>query len=92
LKSITSFAFILGFAHEEEFVILAVAAGGGVDPVMLMIAYAVSVAVALIGITLVSLKVYIHFQHKIIYYSKYLPKVTAILIALMAVGFATGLF
>ncbi len=25
LKSITSFAFILGFAHEEEFVILAVA-------------------------------------------------------------------
>jgi hypothetical protein len=59
LKSITSFAFILGFAHEEEFVILAVAAGGGVDPVMLMIAYAVSVAVALIGITLVSLKVYI---------------------------------
>jgi ABC-type nickel/cobalt efflux system permease component RcnA len=92
LKSITSFAFILGFAHEEEFVILAVAAGGGVDPVMLMIAYAVSVAVALIGITLISLKVYIHFQHKIIYYSKYLPKVTAILIALMAVGFATGLF
>jgi hypothetical protein len=57
-----------------------------------MIAYAVSVAVALIGITLISLKVYIRFQHKIIYYSKYLPKVTAILIAFMAVGFATGLF
>ena len=37
LKSITSFAFILGFAHEEEFVILAVAAGGGGDPLMLMI-------------------------------------------------------
>lgn len=92
LKSITSFAFILGFAHEEEFVILAVAAGGGVDPVMLMIAYAVSVAVALIGITLASLKVYRRFQYKIIYYSKYLPKFTAILIALMAVGFATGLF
>ena len=92
MKSITSFAFILGFAHEEEFVILAVAAGGGVDPVMLMIAYAVSVAVALIGITLVSLKVYRRFQHKIIYYSKYLPKVTAILLALRAVGFATGLF
>jgi nickel/cobalt transporter (NicO) family protein len=50
------------------------------------------VAVALIGITLISLKVYRRFQHKIIYYSKYLPKVTAILIALMAVGFAAGLF
>jgi nickel/cobalt transporter (NicO) family protein len=58
----------------------------------LMISYAASVAVALIGITLISLKVYRRFQHKIIYYSKYLPKVTAILIALMAVGFAAGLF
>jgi hypothetical protein len=92
LKSITSFAFILGFAHEEEFVILAVAAGAGYDPVIWMVAYASSVAIALIGITLLSLKVYKHFQDKIMYYSKYLPKVTAILIAFMAVGFATGLF
>jgi nickel/cobalt transporter (NicO) family protein len=92
LKSITSFAFILGFAHEEEFVILAVAAGAGHDPVMLMVVYAGSVAIALIGITLLSLKVYKYFQDKIMYYSKYLPKVTAILIAFMAVGFATGLF
>jgi hypothetical protein len=91
LKSIISFAFMLGFAHEEEFVILAIAAGGGSDPVILMVAYAGSVAVALIGITLLSLKVYKHFQYKIIYYSKYIPKVTAILIAFMAAGFATGL-
>ncbi|MGH9921956.1 MAG: hypothetical protein ACRD38_04315 [Nitrososphaerales archaeon] len=28
LKAIASFAFVLGFAHEEEFVILALAAGG----------------------------------------------------------------
>jgi nickel/cobalt exporter len=92
LKSITSFAFILGFAHEEEFVILAVAAGAGYDPVIWMVAYASSVAIALIGITLLSLKLYKYFQDKIMYYSKYLPKVTAILIAFMAVGFATGLF
>lgn len=92
LKSITSFAFILGFAHEEEFVILAVVAAAGYDPVIWMVAYAGSVAIALIGITLLSLKVYKYFQDKIMYYSKYLPKVTAILIAFMAVGFATGLF
>ena len=91
LKSITGFAFILGFAHEEEFVILALAAGGGGNPVTIMIAYASSVALALIGITILSLKIYKHFQDKIIYYSKYLPKITAILIASMAIGFALGL-
>jgi nickel/cobalt transporter (NicO) family protein len=91
LKSMTGLAFILGFAHEEEFVILAIAAGSGGNPLAIMIAYASSVAVALIGITLLSLKVFKHFQHKIIYYSKYLPKITSILIAFMAIGFAIGL-
>src|SRR5918996_1629760 len=92
LKSIASLAFILGFAHEEEFVILAVTAGAGGNPLMVTIAYASSVAVALIGITILSVKVYKHFQHRIIYYSKYLPKVTAVLIGFMALGFAIGLF
>jgi nickel/cobalt exporter len=90
LKSMTSLAFILGFAHEEEFVILAIVAGSG-DPLTIMIAYASAVAMALIGITLLSIKVYQFFQHKIIYYSKYLPKITAILLAFMAVGFAVRL-
>ena len=91
LKSMTGLAFILGFAHEEEFVILAIAAGSGGNPLTIMIAYASSVAIALIGITLLSLKVFKHFQHRIIYYSKYLPKITSILIAFMAIGFAIGL-
>jgi nickel/cobalt transporter (NicO) family protein len=91
LMSITGLAFILGFAHEEEFVILAIVAGSGGDPLTIMIAYASAVAIALIGITLLSIKVYQFFQHKIIYYSKYLPKITAILLAFMAVGFAVGL-
>jgi ABC-type nickel/cobalt efflux system permease component RcnA len=91
LKSMTGLAFTLGFAHEEEFVILAIAAGSGVNPLTIMFAYASSVAVALIGITLLSLKVFKHFQHRIIYYSKYLPKITSALIAFMALGFALGL-
>jgi hypothetical protein len=72
LKSMTGLAFILGFAHEEEFVILAIVAGSGGNPLTIMIAYACAVAIALIRITLLSLKVYQFFQHKIIYYSKYL--------------------
>lgn len=91
LMAIASFAFVLGFAHEEEFVILALAAGG-VDPLMLMIAYASSVAVALIGITVLGVEAYTHIQHKVIQYSKYLPKITALVLAVMAVGFATGIF
>ncbi len=91
LKAIASFAFVLGFAHEEEFVILALAVGG-VDPLMLMIAYASAVTVALIGITMVAVKAYTQIQHRVIQYSKYLPKITALVLAVMAVGFAIGLF
>jgi nickel/cobalt transporter (NicO) family protein len=91
LKSIIGFAFVLGFIHEEEFVILAVAASQSVDPIILIVAYAISVSAALIGITVISLKFYQRFQYRMIHYSKYLPKITAILIAFMAVGFATGL-
>jgi hypothetical protein len=67
-------------------------AGSGINALTIMIAYASAVAIALIGITLLSLKVYQFFQYKIIYYSKYLPRITALLIAFMAVGFAVGLF
>ena len=66
-------------------------AGSGGNPLTIMIAYASSVALALIGITLLSLKVFKYFQHKLIYYSKYLPKITALLLAFMAGGFAIGL-
>jgi nickel/cobalt exporter len=93
LKKIASFAFLLGFAHEEEFVILAIAATQATDPVTLIIAYASSVAAALIGITVISMKVYRRFfQYKMIYYSKYLPKITALVLAGMAIGFAIGLY
>jgi hypothetical protein len=91
LKTIAALAFILGFVHEEELVILAVAAGSGGNPSTIMIAYASSVAVAIIGITILSIKVYERFQHRIIHYGKYIPKITAILIAVMALGFAIGL-
>jgi nickel/cobalt transporter (NicO) family protein len=91
LKAIVSFAFALGFAHEEEFVILALAASQSIDPVTLMIAYAFSVSAALIGITVISMKLYRHFQYKVVHYSKYLPKITAILLIFMSVGIIVGI-
>lgn len=92
LKAIVSFAFVLGFAHEEEFVILALATSQTIDPITLMIAYALSVTAALIGITVICMKVYQRFQYKIIQYSKYLPKISAILLIFMALAIAIGLF
>ena len=90
LAAIVSFALILGFAHEEEFVILTLAVGG-INPLLLMIAYATAVAAGLIGITVLTVKVYSYIQHKVIQYTKYLPKVSALILAAMAVGFAFGL-
>ena len=89
LTAIAGFALVLGFAHEEEFVILSLAVGG-VNPILLMVAYASSVAIALIGITVLAVKVYLHIQHKVIHYTKYLPKISALVLAAMAVGFASG--
>jgi nickel/cobalt exporter len=89
LAAIAGFALVLGFAHEEEFVILSLAVGG-VNPILLMVAYASCVAIALIGITVLVVKVYMHIQHKVIHYTKYLPKISALVLAAMAVGFAFG--
>lgn len=91
LTAIAVFGLVLGFAHEEEFVILSLAVGG-VNPVLLMLTYAFSVAASLIGITVLSVKVYTRIQYRIIPYLKYLPKISALVLAGMALGFALGLF
>jgi hypothetical protein len=91
LKSIISFAFVLGFVHEEEFVILALAASQSIDPIILIVAYAISVSAALIGVTLVSLKFYQRFQYRMIHYSKYLPKITALFLIFMSIGIIIGI-
>jgi hypothetical protein len=90
LTAIAAFALVLGFAHEEEFVILTLAVGG-INPLFLMVAYATAVAVGLVGVTVLAVKVYFHIQHKVIQYTKYLPKISALILAAMAAGFAVGL-
>jgi nickel/cobalt exporter len=91
LKSIISFAFILGFVHEEEFVILAIAASQSIDPILLIIAYSISVSAALIGITTISLKFYQEFQLRVIQYARYLPKISALFLIFMSVGIVIGI-
>ncbi|HEX9317964.1 MAG TPA: nickel/cobalt transporter [Nitrososphaeraceae archaeon] len=91
LTAIAVFGIVLGFAHEEEFVILSLAVGG-VNPVLLMLAYAFSVAASLIGITMLSVKIYKRIQYRVIPYLKYLPQISALVLAGMALEFALGLF
>jgi nickel/cobalt exporter len=89
LAAIAGFALVLGFAHEEEFVILTLAVGG-INPLLLMIAYATAVAAGLIGVTVIAVKIYSYIQHKVILYTKYLPKISALILGAMSVGFAVG--
>jgi nickel/cobalt transporter (NicO) family protein len=91
LRSIVSFAFVLGFVHEEEFVILALAASQSIDPIILILVYAVSVATALVGVTVISLKFYQRFQYRMIQYSKYLPKMSALFLIFMSIGIFVGI-
>ena len=69
-----------------------VSAAGEVNPLLLMIVYALSVSVALISVTILSVKVITtNIQDKIIYYTKYLPKISAIILVIMAITFVLGL-
>ena len=90
LAAIAGFALVVGFAHEEEFVILTLAVGG-INPLLLMIAYATAVAAGLIGVTVIAVKIYSYVQHEVIQYTIYLPKISALILGAMAAGFAVGL-
>ncbi len=84
LLGLASFAFILGFAHEEEIALLALVAGG-INAWALMVAYGVSVLIGLVAATIVGVKVYKRFQTKLARYEKYIPKIGAGLLVAMAI-------
>jgi hypothetical protein len=89
LWSIAVFAFGLGFAHEEEFTLLALAVGG-INPWLLMSAYATAVTFSLITITLLAVKAYTMAQRFLARYDHYLPKVTAGFLAILALLVVLG--
>jgi nickel/cobalt transporter (NicO) family protein len=84
LRKIASCAFFLGFAHEEEFALLALAVGG-VSPLLLMSAYGLSVTASLVAITVLGIKMYERVKGKIYRYEKYIPKVSGVILLLLAI-------
>ncbi len=84
LLGLATFALVLGFAHEEEFALLALVAGG-VNAWILMISYGVAVLLGLIAVTILSVKIYRQFQHRLVRFEKYVPKIGAVFLIAMAI-------
>jgi ABC-type nickel/cobalt efflux system permease component RcnA len=89
LWKLASCAFVLGFAHEEEFALLALAVGG-VNPVLMMVAYGLAVAVALIAVTVLGIKMYERVKERISKYERYIPKISGTILIVMAVAMVLG--
>lgn len=91
LYGIAVFAFLLGFSHNEEIEIIAICTGSN-QCLELMFAYALTVLVAVMTMTLLLIAGFGHYQEQIEKYKDYLPTVTAAVLILMGIGFMAGLF
>ena len=91
LWGIAGFAFVLGFAHEEEFEIIALCAGSE-HCLSLMTVYALTVIVGIVTLTLLLIAGYEHYEERVERYTDYLPAFSAAVLILMGLGFITGLF
>jgi len=88
---IAGFAFVLGFAHEEEFEILALCAGTGPNRCLeLMLVYALTVIGALVALTMVLVAGYTRYEERVEAYAEHLPTVSAVVLVAMGVGFLLG--
>ena len=90
LFGIAWFAFVLGFAHEEEFEIIALCAGS-THCLELMSVYAITVIVSIVGLTMLLIAGYQRYEEKVEQYTPYLPAFSAAVLIIMGVGFITGL-
>ncbi|QKY20102.1 hypothetical protein B4589_006805 [Halolamina sp. CBA1230] len=91
LFGIAWFAFLLGFAHEEEFEIIALCAGSS-HCLELMSAYALTVIVGIVGLTMLLVAGYEHSEERVKRLTPYLPAFSAAVLVVMGLGFVLGLF
>jgi ABC-type nickel/cobalt efflux system permease component RcnA len=85
LTGLALYAFILGFAHQEGFALLALSISG-VDPWLLMIIYGIAVASSMIGITILCVKAFEWISPRLQKISHYIPKVSAIMLFALAIS------
>jgi ABC-type nickel/cobalt efflux system permease component RcnA len=89
LWGIVAFAFALGFAHEEEFAVVALCAGRA-SCWGVMGVYAVAVAASILALTLASVATFNRFETRLARWERYLPNVSALVLALMGFAYLLG--
>ncbi|MGH7557522.1 MAG: hypothetical protein ACREMD_07055 [Gemmatimonadota bacterium] len=89
LLGLAAFAFVLGFAHEEEFAVLALCAGRtscwGV-----MTVYALAVAGVILALTLVSVATFERFHHRVEGWHDRLPRISAAILVEIGLLYLLG--
>jgi len=91
LFGIAWFAFVLGFAHEEEFEIIGMCAGSQ-HCLELMTAYALTVILGIVGLTMLLVAGYERYEERVERYTPYLPVFSAAVLVIMGLGFISGLY
>ena len=89
LWSLAGSAFVLGFAHEEEIEIIGLCAGSDLC-LELMLAYALTVILAIAALTLLLIAGYQRWRHRLEHWAPHLPKVTAAILIALGLGFIAG--
>jgi hypothetical protein len=89
LWSIVGTAFVLGFAHEEEFEIIGMCLGSAFC-LELMLVYAVAVLVALVAATLLLIAGFQRYEDRVARYADHLPTVSAVVLVALGLGFIVG--
>ncbi|EMA46968.1 hypothetical protein [Halococcus saccharolyticus] len=89
LSGIVWTAFVLGFAHEEEFEIIGLCLGSD-RCLELMMTYALAVLVALVGLTMVLIAGYQQYEERMEGVAEYFPLFSAVVLVTMGVGFVLG--
>jgi ABC-type nickel/cobalt efflux system permease component RcnA len=89
LWGIALFAFALGFAHEEEFAIVALCAGRA-NCWGVMAVYAFVVAGVILALTLVSVAAFDRFRERLDPWGYRLPRVSAVILIAMGVAYSVG--
>lgn len=89
LWGIAGAAFLLGFAHEEEFEIIGLCAGSSLC-LELMLIYAAAVVFGIVALTLLLVAGYERYEDRVQRWAVHFPKISAAVLILMGLGFIAG--
>jgi nickel/cobalt exporter len=89
LWGIVTTAFVLGFAHEEEFEIIGLCLGSTYC-LELMLVYALAVLVALVALTLLLVAGFERYEDRVEGLAEYFPTISAVVLVLIGLGFIFG--